>query len=218
MDKIYEYAELLGVRYLYLYSKCDYEIPLTNRKFKVREVIHSKLPNVGREGHTYLTHMMRTDVEFGDWNLFLQGELEAPVESIVVALLDMAEHRLGGKQYDFVEFSQYHMKRIRSRCYRKIYFPCPPPGMEMKQVCDWHNQFRFDDRYSCDEAPVSFRGEFLMTRELIKKQNHTTLTGMVNLLSEENNPMIGMYLERDWISILGATHWDVIDPNIRNHP
>jgi hypothetical protein len=159
--------------------------------------------------------MLRTDIDFAEWNLFLQGELEAPVEAIILALIDMAEHHNRGEQYDFVDITQYHLERTPARCYFKLFSPCTPFDWKKRQLCDLHNEFRHNDKYSCDEAPVSFRGEFLATDDLIRQQNRTTLSRMVDLLSVENNPMIGQFLERDWISILGATHLDAIGPRYR---
>lgn len=58
------------------------ELMLTSGGCVGASVTVTRLPNLGREGHTWLAHLFSSDFGFGDANLFLQGGAHSPATRI----------------------------------------------------------------------------------------------------------------------------------------
>jgi hypothetical protein len=220
MDRILEFAEALSIRYLYIYSKCGEPDQTKDSPVNVR---YQQLPNVGREGHSWLIHMLRSDIEFADWNLFLQGQIEASLEKIEKARVAVKDG------FDFLDLSQYFLNGERPpefmiNCYRHIYNHC---NWRIKKtdrdqrswfryvppICHFHNKYRFNKTQACESVHSSLRGEFLASGDLLKKQqeHRHDLEELIQVLGVSNAPEVGYMLERAWPSVLGANDFTMLD-------
>jgi hypothetical protein len=200
IDKLVEWAKALKVRYLYFYSKC--RIPKPNLLTLVKIRWHN-LRNVGREGHSWLHHILRTDIDHGDFNIFLQGKVESNLEAIVTARLAMSQlpHY---PPYDFVDFTQLRGGKKNSHYINQHIYRVGGNGKDLG-ICAFHERFKSDPNEKCEDVRVSWRGEFIVTGDLLRQANRTKLENLKAELSLQNGPREGFYLERIWPSVLGAT-------------
>lgn len=83
------WASALGECGLHIYDKGGDDVPG-----------HTPLPNVGREAHTYLTHILRNYDGLAEHTCFLQGN---PADHLSVAVADLPKLDPGG--WDFVDLS-----------------------------------------------------------------------------------------------------------------
>jgi hypothetical protein len=201
------WARLLHVNQLFIYSKCGEAEP--DNIYGVNKIIFQDLPNVGREGHTWLTHMARKGVQFSQWNVFLQGSAETKLENIIQARLDLQQ-----PPYNFVDLFQYTKGAKDNECYRHIYDKTCI-GASKLTVCRFHEQYRKNNNDTCEAAQVSLRGEFMVSGGLLLDLDQEKIQKLADRLALSNNPLYGHFLERDWISVLGATNFDLLAPELR---
>jgi hypothetical protein len=173
--------------------------------------------------------MLRDDIQFADWNLFLQGGIEASLEKIFKARIAVENADNSSKRFDFLDLSQFFLRRPPEyiiNCYRHIYSPCNPKikytqdvskgrfRTKTPEICVFHDRYRFYESVTCEEAHISLRGEFLASGNLLKRvnsQHRHELEELKHLLRKSSNPTVGHLLERTWPSILGATDFSMMD-------
>jgi hypothetical protein len=125
----------------------------TLRKFvysKGKNVAHENLPNIGREYHTYFTHIVRHYDALGDVTFFLQGWP-----------LDRSAHVISGVNYlrhfDYIEFGSDILET-------------GPVGDQLFNFLTF--LFGPSDRRSCSRAPWEFRAntQFGASRDCIRRR------------------------------------------------
>jgi hypothetical protein len=207
MGPVMQWADFLRIRKLYIYSKCNQPAPQAGNT----PLFFGILPNVGREGHSWVTHLIRDDVDWAEYTIFLQAGVECPLEMILRARMDLERHNQGtGNFYNFVDLYQYKARQIH--CFQSIYHPCMP--FPKSEVCGFHEEFK-QNNSTCETATVSLRGEFILRRDLQQRVNKTKLAILQTELAKSKDPRAGHFLERDWISVLGARNLDLIAPEYR---
>jgi hypothetical protein len=159
------------------------------------------LPNTGREGATFLHHMLRRDITFSKWNIFLQGGFEAKGVDLERGL-NATRSETG---FDFIDLSKFRKGR-NFRCYHWPF--CPQHYFSVETLCDYHDRYKSSNS-TCEEAHGSLRGEFIVTEDAIQRvfssETRNKLTELLGILNKENSPKIGHFLERMWIEILNVT-------------
>jgi hypothetical protein len=199
LEDIIKLAHLLHVRHLYIYSKCGQKLP--ESLSHVVQVDFQVLPNVGREGHSFLTHILRVrkgEVYPAGWNLFLQAEVEAGLGDIFQGGLDLeTANKIAHAPYDYLDLSQYRIQN--PSIFRK----------ELGDLCGFVKLYgRNKKDKDCSNMFVSLRGEFFATAKLLLQAPKEAKRQMEHLLMEleasGSDGLLGHYLERSWTSILGA--------------
>ena len=233
---LWNWTQQLKVSNLYIYNKCNQSIHRMNchsSNCHHMNTNQQSLPNLGREGHTWIHHILRNDIEHSTWTAFLQGNPEYGLPEDIQDVLNRAKDGASTNQttgsnsnvFDFVDLQQYVAKRqINQRVSRafkmryahqaKLNF-----GWNTKKTCDYHERFKRTTQ-SCSTIPrYTFRGQFVASGELLKTVRDTHRPAMERLQDTlEGGPdshRVGFWLERFWPQVLGANDLDLI-PEWRN--
>jgi hypothetical protein len=165
----------------------------------------SVLPNAGREGATWVHHMLRRDVVFSRWNIFLQGGFEAKGADLERGL-NATRSETG---FDFIDLSKFR-KGKKFHCYHWPF--CPHDYFSVETLCYYHDRYKSSNS-TCEEAHGSLRGEFIVAGDAIQRVFSSGLRNkfmeLLAILNKKNRPKIGHFLERMWIEILNVTEFDV---------
>ena len=208
------------------YNKIDCEIVIAKynenllwcNKYKYLATIYDKsknpiknsiqLPNVGRESHTYLYHIINNWDKLADNTLFTQGGFTAdhnpfPLETYLL------------KKKKIKLFINLYYKGIDFR-YEK--------GKYLKHRFKWLEEFRKGlmkpaeitfDQFWClfNDIPIknydsivwSHGAIFSISRELIKSRPLNLYIKLYNLVTKHINPEEGHYFERCWYYIFNSS-------------
>ena len=147
------------------------------------------LPNVGREGHTYFTHIYDNYDKLAEFTVFLQGNpfdhsprLFAHIAQILATPKD-ALYTL-----PILVLSEYILSYSFSGCPEK-------PGLPLKEVF----QYLFPQEKVPDSTEIFYFGagaQFILSKVQIHSRARDFYRSIVDLLQKENNPIEGHVIER----------------------
>ena len=158
------------------------------------------LPNVGRESHTWLHHIISNYDNLDDVNIFLQGRID---DLGVLAYQDIYKYldeciskgfsvsRFGilgpfhwGKYLGLANNSKYKKNIINKSLY--------PPEISFKELAQTF----------INKIPLftitSYGGCFAVSNYLIKQHKLSLYKELLDILSINDNPLEGHYMERLW--------------------
>jgi len=141
------------------------------------------LPNVGKEGHTYYTHICENYDTLADHTIFLQGNP-----------FDHFPHVVEHIQH-FMENHPYHVQ-FEYICNRV--YCCNLSGCNFHQNLPLRDVYEhlFEERKE-EMAFTFYRGaQFIISKEQIRKRPKSFYQKIVNLLNKEINPVEGYVMER----------------------
>ena len=196
---------------LYVYQKCSVQY-LPSEILKSKCKVHRQtLPNVGREGHTFLHHLLFSNANLQDINFYLQGGTESCPHELISAMNTMIkfhEEEKRSKNKSLVGYQHWlPMKRMDIYCPN---FPMSFFGFGatrdayQKEFCSWFNLITggvHEDDEQCFRYTVSFRGEWVATKNSIKRminKHENLLKDLYKKLLREKSPIEGYYLELLW--------------------
>lgn len=156
-------------------------------KIKVYNKFHNEenfLPNVGREGHTYLYHIVNNYDNLNEYTYFLQADPSYHCHEIIHIMNNM----LPNKSIEF--FGAYGNEGIFSGC-----VPVHPNGLPMYYFFDL--LFNMTLKHS---DIISFYGgaQFVVSRETIRLRPKNFYKFLLKFLSYDINPIEGYIIERLW--------------------
>lgn len=211
---IVEFATALKIKSLYIYSKCGMAIDLNETirdPFDTVEV--TELLNVGREGHSFLTHLLREDLHSERWTVFLQGQIEKTLQQVMLSLLAAQQHEAANDGTDFINLYRVtppnkgvflsQPKTVHSEF-------CTPMNIHKFNLIEAHRMERYQSHRGSHKyldfigKQIFLRGEFVAKNTLFGNLDQDKIRDIRQRLETERNPLEGHYLERFWISILGA--------------
>ncbi len=159
-----------------------------------------KLPNLGRESHTWLTHIVNNYDKLDKYNIFLQGKLDDlncmaypnPEDYINgLNLNGFSVSRLGllGPLHWSNNVGIENNKKYKKQWSRGEIFPSKL-------------SFRKFSKKFFPEIPfivaTSYGGCFAVSRDLIRNYELGFYESMLKYVSQNSNPIEGHYLERLW--------------------
>lgn len=153
---------------------------------------HVILPNVGREGHTYLYHILNRYDSLSEYTCFLQGD-PFPHDSKILEKInnfDVSESQ------DTIFFGSFHSESIFS-------FDCAahPHGLPMWYFLD----LLFGIKAHRKQNIGFFAGaQFIVHKDSILSKPKSFYEFLIKFLSYEVNPIEGYVLERLWPKILDS--------------
>ena len=172
-----------------------------------------KLPNVGREGHTYLYHIIKNYHDLADINIFLQGDIrdhttgkngEFNIEKYYSTLRHSDVGFYSYREIDGIIFTKYMKKRMVFRGKFKDNFE----NNKMR-----HAKLEFPDflkKYSYRRLPLLipfFHGAcFSVKKELIEQHPITFYQNLMTNIDDHPDPEEGHYLERMWLFIFNTSY------------
>ena len=167
-----------------------------NKSDSLLNTIHPviKLPNIGREGHTYLHHIITNYDNLDDHIIFLQGNpfdhssnLEDKLKSIDKRIYN---------EYQTISFEYIseiiHYTNIQSDfplmlpCYYILY-----GGEKTYNLCHKNETF-----------PFGAGAQFIVSKENILSHPKSFYEKMIKLLDYDSNPLEGHAIERLWYKLL----------------
>lgn len=204
INRVVFYATRLKVKSLYIYSKCEHAIELDDSIVKQFETVDiTVLPNVGREGHSFLTHMLRDDLKPDRWSIFFQGQIEVSLFQARLAIVSAHEH---DQQNDGTTLIQMHRVQKGEFCH-----PMDVSHYELYRFMRSYNLPRYqNDRGTNNYLDIMggkflLRGEFVAKNSLFSKLDKEKILDIKARLEVENCPLEGYYLEGLWVNVLGAS-------------
>ena len=166
--------------------------------FNFKKVIN--LPNVGRESHTWIYHIIKNYENLDDINIFLQGRID---DLNCMAYQDPNEYLKVIDKYGFAA-SRYgllgpmHWKWNvgieKNKKYKKSW--------DNNEISKSELGFRKFSEILFPNIPkfvvTSYGGCFAVKKELIRKYDKNFYMNLLNILKKNKNPIEGHYLERLW--------------------
>lgn len=177
----------------------------------------SNLPNIGREGHTFLHHIVHRYDTLANTTLFLQGDIHAWNEGTPphteLSLVELRERSLtlsGLCATGFGvsgRFNKWHNMEWDKD--PKNWLERRGKGMRMSDISPgefW--QYIFDSEPS-ETVAWTGSGIFAVTSEAIRRRPLPFWQNLLGYFEKLNhaNPEEGHFLERFWMSIFSAEDW-----------
>mmetsp|Transcript_27427 Transcript_27427/g.41527 ORF Transcript_27427/g.41527 Transcript_27427/m.41527 type:complete len:482 (-) Transcript_27427:85-1530(-) len=204
INRVMFFATRLKVKSVYIYSKCEQAIELDDTVVKQFETVDiTVLPNVGREGHSWLTHMLRDDLKPDRWSIFFQGQIEVNLFQARLAIISAHEH---DQQNDGTTFIHMHRVQQGEFCH-----PMDVSHYELYRFMRLYNLPRYQSHQGRNNyldfmgKQLVMRGEFVAKNSLFSKLDKEKILDIKARLEVENCPREGYYLEALWVNVLGAS-------------
>lgn len=168
-----------------------------------------KLPNVGREAHTYLTHIIQNYDKLADKTVFLQGRVDDHQKEGLVRR-DITDY----ERDDLYKNGINILRTVEYNNWGKI-------EHKKKWLKEWENSYMTRSRFTLaqfweaifegkkphpDRINASFGACFAVTREAIRQHPIQFYKRCRTFLDNEKcvNPEEGHYMERIWYSIFAG--------------
>lgn len=166
------------------------------------------LPNVGREAHAYLTHIVEQWPNFAERTLFTQAGLdhlppEVTVSTLLAAKGDVVVPRLvrcreWGPDGRLVHYGIWKQKIDEGRM---------RPGCQ--SIVDWFANYVGLDLNSLGELMYSPGAIFAVARNCILNRPRAFYERLLETVSDHNDPEEAHYLERAWLYLFAASEIQV---------
>ena len=159
-----------------------------------------ELPNLGRESHTWIYHIVKNYDNLDDINIFLQGRID---DLGCMAYKKPNEYIKRINKYGFVAsrygiLGPFHWKwnvGIEDN-------PKYKKGLEQQKISESNIGFRQFAEQLFPSIPfivsTSYGGCFAVKKESIKKYDISFYRKLLEILNKTNNPVEGHYMERLW--------------------
>ena len=168
---------------------------------KIEKVVNTK--NVGREGHTYLLHIINNYDNLADFTLFLPGSLEHQeklwkAKKILSVFEDekkciYIEHPLPDDIMDF-EISEHKSSNSQNLL---VNDETKLLESDIKPFGKWYSNYFNDIKLDS----ISYLGVLAVKKEDILQHSKEYYEVFLNQLSTHSNPEVGHYIERTWSKI-----------------
>lgn len=175
----------------YLYNKGD----INTISDGLREHV-TNLPNLGRESHTYLYHIIKHYDALDDITIFTQGKYD-----------DHCQMSLDTFRKTFSKIDAYSKNYIDSKCwggYRRHYnFNIKYWTAELKnkdkEYGPWFESV-FNQQYN-NSTRVYKGGIFSVSKSTILKRPKSFYEKLLKEVEYDNNPIEGHFMERSWLEV-----------------
>lgn len=177
-------AKELNVRTI-VYNKGSLnETELRSRFPADHELVIRSLDNVGREGHTYLAHLLGDSNDFSPHTMFIQAEPHEP-EYLQARLQDYLVSNTA-----FLSLS--YARNFCSDCDKcNDHSGWHVDGSVLRDIFE-----RSNNGTSCGDISLTYRGQFVVSDERMKQVDRALLLDLEDRLLEDD--VFGYTLERIW--------------------
>lgn len=168
------------------------------------------LPNVGRESHSYLQHIIAHHAEPADVTIFVQGKLDDLGRNVFADLHDYVAPALAdGFAASDMEFHFTRLGRDSDIRGKLMADPKYAQVFANGQIGLAAQDFNGFARALLGRLPqvmvVSFQGCFAVSRAAIRQHPPAFYAALQAELAGHGNPEIGHYMERLWCSLFSGT-------------
>ena len=188
------WIEKLNLSHVYIYTKCGAPVPRDSAVVRVTPLI-----NKGREGQSWLHHLLRTDIVFADQSVFVQGSPEVTLNAVLL--------RLKSRDNRFIDFGTWSPSTY-------VFPGCVTSHSEIEgelraRYQEWKPRA---SNISFESIRCTLRGEFSVSRAVIQGFLHRhTRRGLERLKQETeagDAPLITFVLERLWGTLFSSDSID----------
>lgn len=163
------------------------------------------LPNIGRESHTYLYHIITRWDTLADWTFFTQGSVSKDHFPFPIPLYLLPKKRiklmmnLWSKGISFVEEKGGYLQHTGKWKREKISGMMRPSSFTFQ---DWWEQYvRMEKPSSYSSWKWSHGALFSISRDLIRRHDKKYYMELLSSIPPHRNPEEGHYFERSWYYI-----------------
>ncbi|GMI62386.1 hypothetical protein ScalyP_jg6311 [Parmales sp. scaly parma] len=206
------YEFVLNPRNVFVYEKC--KTTTSHFSFSTSTRMYLTLPNVGREGHTWLHHMLRTDLIFSEYTLFLQGSPEVWLFQAFSALPSSSPS--SSSSPPSTNFFRHQRPDSESHEVYEWMTQIDATGRcETKTICErrlreFWQRYKHPTKSDDFESTLwSLKGEMLLSSlhivDFLASHGRPALTDLLDKLAATNNSFEGHLLERTWESMFMAS-------------
>lgn len=163
---------------------------------KIKSTVYNKhegdnlLQNVGRESHTYLTHIVRNYDSLSDFILFVQGD---PFSHCNDFLNKIESLTLDYKNYQYVGLSDGLIT-----CDENGRPHCGKNHLPVGKLYEYIFEESSPEVFVCNSA-----GQFGVSKSSILKNSKSLYEKCLKTLEYDSNPVEGFCMERLWTSVFG---------------
>ena len=187
----------------WLQSQKDFNLYIYNKGSQIKEKEFKNiinLKNFGRESHTWLYHIVNNYDDLDDINIFMQGRIDdlgcMAYKNPKLYLNKINKYGFVASRYGLL--TPLHWKHNvgieKNEKYKKQW--------QNKEISRSKIGFRrFAKNYFPDIpffVATSYGGCFAVKKELIRNYNINFYSDLLNILSQNKNPIEGHYMERLW--------------------
>ncbi|KXT18496.1 hypothetical protein AC579_2283 [Pseudocercospora musae] len=177
-------AKELKVRTIVYNKGSSNETKLQSRFPADHELIIRNLDNVGREGHTYLSHLLGNSNDFSPHTMFIQAEPHEP-GYLQARLQDYLVSNTG-----FLSLS--YARNFCSNCDKcNDHSGWHADGDVLRDIFE-----RSNNGASCGDISLTYRGQFVVSDERMKQVDRALLLDLENRILGDD--VFGYTLERIW--------------------
>ncbi len=168
----------------------------------------TELPNLGRESHTWIFHIIKNYENLDEYNIFLQGRID---DLGCMAFSNPNFYLKGMDKFGFAVsrlglLTPFHWKNNvgieKDVRYKKMWFS--------NEIGNSSNGFRNFAKSLFPEIPLfvatSYGGCFGVKKEAILKHDISFYEKILEILNKHKNPIEGHYMERLWCYIFTKNH------------
>lgn len=189
---------------IFIYDKGHKGLDLTKAKACLPYVVFHvvRLPNVGRESHTYLHHVVARWTKLADVTIFLHGSSDAVqkfdrVKSTIEKVVQRGDSVFIGQKGKFPDiFDTFQIEAHRSSNSRNLLIN-PDTILEPAHKRPFGAWFRDVFQEEMD-AVWNYCGIFAVSRKHILQHPRHYYQKLLSLVSSHPNPEAGHYFERSW--------------------
>ena len=174
---------------------------------RIKKVINTK--NVGREGHTYLLHIIKNYENLADFTVFLPGSLEH-IEKLWKAktILYMIENNnesvfIQHKLSPFFDIMDFEIDEYQSTSAQNLLVNDEKKLLksDIRPFGKWYKHYFNDIKLDS----VSYGGVLGIKKEDILQHSKEYYEKFLDQLSSHSNPEVGHYIERTWSKIINPS-------------
>ena len=187
----------------WLSSYKDFKILIYNKGDKIKDIDFAKilkLPNVGRESHTWLYHIVNNYDNLDDINIFLQGRIDdldcMAYKNPNKYLKVIDNYGFAASRYGILSpfHWKFHVGIEKNEKYKKSW--------EKFEISRSKIGFRSFAKSLFPNIPLivatSYGGCFALKKELIQSYDINFYHLLLEKLSKHKNPIEGHFMERLW--------------------
>ena len=166
------------------------------------------LPNLGRESHTYLTHIIRNYDSLADMTIFLPGSAETPhkwskVQTIMEMLKETEEHAFPEINADiYGEELDFHLDAwgCNHTMNQEMHPSTELTPSKYRPFREWYAHYFGMHTYGT-YTKCGYTGVFAINKKHILKRPKSYYMNLIQDLEVSSNPEVGHYFERAWSAV-----------------
>lgn len=191
------------VKKISIYNKGSNDDFITNEK--VERVV--KLPNLGRESHSYLQHIITNYDNLANMTIFVPGSLETNYKitkvDIVFQMLRLGCNDAFHTAYQNTIYDLYKDFKLDewSSTNERNFELNPSSALTLssrRPYGEWYNHFIGDSR---EYYKAAYGGIFAVDKRYILRRPLSFYQELIKELEVSSNPEVGHYFERAWSAI-----------------